>query len=68
MRKTSIGELDSECQLALGTTSPSSDPTQKASTGALNPEFVCWLMGFPPEWLNFAPSATPSRPRSRRNS
>jgi hypothetical protein len=29
--------------------------------GGLNPEFVCWLMGFPVEWLFAAPSdmATP---------
>jgi hypothetical protein len=26
--------------------------------GSLNPEFVCWLMGYPPEWLSCAPSAT----------
>jgi hypothetical protein len=25
-----------------------------------------WLMGFPPEWLQCAPSATPSTPGSRR--
>ena len=47
-------------------TNGSSAPTEKP--GALNPEFVCWLMGFPPEWLSCAPSATPSirarRPRS----
>jgi hypothetical protein len=36
--------------------------------GALNPEFVCWLMGFPPEWLSCAPSETPSSRRSRRGS
>lgn len=30
-----------------------SEPTEKR--GGLNPEFVCWLMGFPQEWLNFAP-------------
>jgi hypothetical protein len=25
--------------------------------GALNPEFVLWLMGYPPEWANYAPRA-----------
>lgn len=34
--------------------------------GALNPEFVCWLMGFPPEWDACAPSATPLSRSSRR--
>jgi hypothetical protein len=37
---------------------PSSEQTERP--GALNPQFVCWLMGFPPEWVNCAPSATPS--------
>jgi hypothetical protein len=46
------------------TPSSSSDPTEKR--GALNPEFVCWLMGFPPEWLNCADSAMPSFPRVAR--
>jgi DNA (cytosine-5)-methyltransferase 1 len=27
--------------------------------GALNPEFVSWLMGFPDGWLNLEPSEMP---------
>lgn len=41
-----------------------SEPTEKR--GGLNPEFVCWLMGFPQEWLNFAPLEMPSSRKSRR--
>jgi hypothetical protein len=36
--------------------------------GALNPEFVCWLMGYPPEWLSCAPSAMPSTSGRRSRS
>jgi len=42
----------------------SSATTEKP--GALNPEFVCWLMGFPPEWDACAPTATPSFRKSPR--
>lgn len=41
---------------------------QMAKRAGLNPEFVSWLMGFPPEWLNCAPSGMPSSRKSRRNS
>ena len=33
-------------------------------TGRLNPLWVAWLMGFPIEWASFAPTATPSSPKS----
>jgi hypothetical protein len=41
-----------------------SEQTEKR--GALNPEFVCWLMGFPPEWDACAPTAMPSSRKSRQ--
>lgn len=49
-------------------TAPSgaSAPTEKP--GALNPEFVCWLMGYPTAWDACAATATPSSRKSRRRS
>lgn len=44
----------------------SSGPTEKL--GALNPEFVCWLMGYPIEWARCAASVTPSTTGRRKNS
>lgn len=41
----------------------SSATTEKP--GALNPAFVCWLMGFLPVWESCAPTAMPSSRRSR---
>jgi hypothetical protein len=43
----------------------SSLPGLTVKTGALHPEFPCWLMGFPKEWDAYAPMATPSSPNSR---
>jgi hypothetical protein len=33
-------------------------------TGQLNPEWVEWLMGYPPGWTDSADSGTPSSPKS----
>lgn len=41
---------------------------QTARPGALNPAFVCWLMGYPPAFLACAPSVTLSSRSSRRKS
>ena len=38
-------------QLTLGTEGSGSN-AQTENPGALNPEFVCWLMGFPEGWLD----------------
>ena len=48
---------------ALGTTT-SGSPASTAPTGALNPAFTRWLIGFPEEWDACAPTATRSRRRS----
>ncbi len=58
--KATVG-LSAAAKLTVG----SQAPTEKR--GALNPEFVCWLMMFPPEWLSCAPLATPSSLKSRQN-
>lgn len=45
---------------------PSGSPAQTERPGGLAPEFVCWLMGFPVEWLFAAPANHP-RPRFQKN-
>lgn len=53
--------------LAFGQTTNGSE-VLTANTGALNPAFVCWLMGYPAGWENFAASATRLSRKSRLNS
>ena len=36
--------------------------------GSLNPQWVEWLMGFPPEWTALSASETPSSRKSRKSS
>ena len=45
----------------------SNAPTENGG-GSLHPEFAGWEMGYPPEWLSCAPSATPSTRARQRSS
>lgn len=50
---------------ALGMVQDGSSATTE-KPGALNPAFVCWLMGFQAEWDAYAPTEMPSSRKSRR--
>ena len=60
--------LDYATEQGMPGAAPNGQPAQMEKRGALNPAFVSWLMGFPPEWDACAPTVTPSSRRSRQKS
>jgi hypothetical protein len=55
--------LPAQAAQASGTVPDGSRDATVKPAGSLNPEFVCWLQGYPPEWLSSAPSEMPSARR-----
>jgi len=56
--------LGGAARLTTGPTPPSS-PAPTGGRGALNPAFSLWLMGYPPRWMEAAPSAASVRSGAR---
>lgn len=69
-KKIPPSQLDGRHGLYLSSAVIGVEPAGSSATtensGALNPAFVCWLMGFRPEWDACAPTATPSSRKSPR--
>ena len=61
----SITRLSLPTNSLLGREAWSGDGEPTAKRGALNPEFVCWLMGFPTEWDDCGVTVTRLSRRSR---
>lgn len=63
-------QLDGRHGLYLSSVAIGMEPAGSSATtensGALNPAFVCWLMGFLPGWDACAPTVTPSSRKSPR--
>ena len=63
--KISTDTLDVTAQLASGPT-PIGSTAKMEKPAQLNPAHSRWLMGLPPEWDVYAPTATPSSRKSRK--
>ncbi|CAO3300345.1 hypothetical protein LMG26824_02721 [Stenotrophomonas maltophilia] len=61
----SLSDLNMQVKAAHGSGRTGSSATTE-KPGALNPAFVCWLMGFQAAWDACAPMAMPSSRKSRR--
>ena len=65
-RRVTMGKQVGLTMIAQGTGKRESGLTaQTGNKGSLNPQFVCWLMGFPPEWCDYAPTETRSSRKSQ---